>query len=84
MKAILFGFICTLLVTTSSIAIERKPPPTNVLSKPITFAPITVAIETVGTAEAQKSVSLFPATSDKVTHVYFLPGDFVNKGKVLI
>ena len=84
MKVILFGLACLWFVTTSSLAFERKQPPANVLLQAIAFAPITVAIETVGTAEAQKSVSLFPAAADKVTQVYFLPGDFVEKDKVLI
>ena len=84
MKVILLGFACLWFVTTPSLAFERKQPPANVLLQPIAFAPITVAIETVGTAEAQKSVSLFPAAADKVTQVYFLPGDFVEKGQVLI
>jgi len=84
MKVILLGFACLWFITTPSLAFERKQPPANVLLQPIAFAPITVAIETVGTAEAQKSVSLFPAAADKVTQVYFLPGDFVEKGQVLI
>ena len=41
-------------------------------------------VEAVGTAEAVKSVTLFPAVADEVTAVNFKPGQKVTKGDVLI
>lgn len=41
-------------------------------------------IEAVGTAEAIKSVTLYPAVADEVTAVNFVPGQKVDKGAVLI
>jgi len=71
--------------STSSFAnTENKKPATNVIIAPLAFEPIKVSIETVGTAEAKKSVSLYPAASDRVTKVTFKPGDYVEKGDVLL
>ena len=68
----------------SAYANESKRPATNVITEHLSFKPIQVTIETVGSAEAQKSVSLYPAAADKVTNVAFRPGDFVEKGDILL
>lgn len=41
-------------------------------------------IEAVGTAQALKSITLYPAASDEVTEVNFTPGQKVQKGDVLV
>ncbi|MCC2604348.1 efflux RND transporter periplasmic adaptor subunit [Planctobacterium marinum] len=56
----------------------------NIIAQPLQFQPLKSAIDTIGTAEAQRSVSIYPATSDIVTEVLFQPGDFVQSGQVLI
>lgn len=84
MRTLLLSLVMVSLIPVSSFANERKRPPANVLLETIAFAPIQVAVETVGTAEAHRSVSLYPAAADRVTEVHFKPGDFVEKGAVLI
>lgn len=84
MKNIIGFALAVALLSANAFANERKRPPANVVIEDLSFQPIEVAIETVGTAEAQKSVSLYPAAADKVTNVTFKPGDFVEKGAVLI
>lgn len=41
-------------------------------------------VEAVGTAEAVRSIVLYPAVADEVTEVNFVPGQFVEAGKVLV
>lgn len=41
-------------------------------------------IEAVGTAEAVKSVTLYPAVADEVTAVNFVPGQIVGEGDILV
>ncbi|GBL05776.1 efflux RND transporter periplasmic adaptor subunit [Glaciecola sp. KUL10] len=56
----------------------------SVLVQPVVFEYEEAKIEAVGTAEAVKSVTLFPAVADKVTEINFTPGQRVNAGDVLI
>ncbi|NVK26198.1 MAG: efflux RND transporter periplasmic adaptor subunit [Gammaproteobacteria bacterium] len=77
-------FLLCVVGLVSSLTQAQSRPPAKVLVEPISFAPIEVSIETVGTAEAVKSVSLFPAAADRVTAVLFTPGDFVEKGTLLV
>lgn len=58
--------------------------PANVVIQPLSYSPITVSIETVGSAEAFRSVSLFPAVADRVESVHFTPGQKVSKGDLLV
>lgn len=55
-----------------------------VLVEPITFEYEETKVDAVGTAEASRSVILYPAVADKVTAVNFTPGQSVNEGDVLI
>ena len=41
-------------------------------------------VEAVGTAEAVRSVVLYPAVADEVTEVNFVPGQYVEQGRVLV
>ena len=55
-----------------------------VVTQPITFMNETRNVEAVGSAEAVQSVVLYPAVGDEVTQINFVPGQFVEKGKVLV
>ena len=50
----------------------------------LSFEYETTLIEAVGTAQATRSVTLFPSVSDEVTSVNFAPGQAVKTGDVLI
>lgn len=41
-------------------------------------------VEAVGTAEAVRSVVLYPAVADEVTEVNFVPGQYVEAGRTLV
>lgn len=84
MKTIVIAFTALITLSNSSFAQDAKRPASKVIIENISFSPIQVTIETVGTAEAYKSVSLYPAAADRVTNVTFKPGDFVEKGTVLL
>lgn len=55
-----------------------------VVTKPIEFMNETRNIEAVGSAEAVQSIVLYSAVADEVTEVNFVPGQAVEKGKVLV
>ncbi len=72
------------LLSSSAVADTSKRPASQVIIDDLSFQPMQVTIETIGTAEAKKSVSLYPAAADKVTKVAFLPGDYVEQGTLLL
>ncbi|WP_137167588.1 efflux RND transporter periplasmic adaptor subunit [Salinimonas lutimaris] len=41
-------------------------------------------VEAVGTAEAVRSVTLYPAVADEVVEINFVPGQYVEAGRVLV
>jgi len=55
-----------------------------VVTKPINFMSETRKVEAVGSAEAVRSIVLYPAVSDEVMEINFVPGQSVEKGKVLV
>lgn len=55
-----------------------------VVLTPVTFKREQHSVEAVGTAQAVKSVTLFPAAADQVTSVNFVPGQKVAQGDVLL
>jgi RND family efflux transporter MFP subunit len=55
-----------------------------VVTKPIEFMNETRNVEAVGSAEAVQSIILYSAVADEVTEVNFVPGQAVEKGKVLV
>ncbi|MDX1299887.1 MAG: efflux RND transporter periplasmic adaptor subunit, partial [Pseudomonas sp.] len=57
---------------------------TQVIIQPVSFEQQTSRIEAVGSAEAVRSVVLYPAVADKVTLVNFTPGQKVEKGQILL
>ena len=58
--------------------------PADVISQTLQFEAHKLEIEAVGTAEAFRSVNIFPAAADKVVAVNFVPGQQVEKGTVLL
>ncbi len=58
--------------------------PKLVVTETLSFEYQTSQIEAVGTAEAQRSVTLFPSVTDEVTEVNFVAGQRVEKGEVLL
>jgi RND family efflux transporter MFP subunit len=56
----------------------------EVITAAISFEPKINRVETVGTAEAIRSVILYPAVADKVTAVNFVPGQHVEGQAVLL
>ena len=57
---------------------------TDVITLPISFEKKSSRVEAVGTAEAIRSVVVYPAVADKVTAVNFLPGQFIKEQEVLL
>ncbi|MFT6895880.1 MAG: RND family efflux transporter MFP subunit [Paraglaciecola sp.] len=58
--------------------------PADVISQTLQFEAHKLEIEAVGTAEAFRSVNIFPAAADKVVAVNFVPGQKVEKGMMLL
>jgi len=56
----------------------------KVITAPIYFEQKSNRVEAVGTAEAIRSVIVYPAVADKVTAVNFVPGQRVQAQKVLL
>lgn len=55
-----------------------------VVTEPVRFQNEIKRVEAVGTAEAVRSVVLYPAVADEVVEVNFVPGQQVEAGKVLV
>lgn len=55
-----------------------------VIVEPVTFDRESNRVQAVGTAEARRSVTLYPAVGDRVVDVNFRPGDRVEAGQVLV
>lgn len=77
----LFAFL-TIFSVRAQIAGDNTP--TDVITYPINFEKKSSRVEAVGTAEAIRSVVLFPAVADKVTKVNFIPGQFVKEKEILL
>lgn len=58
--------------------------PANVITQTLQFEAQKLEIEAVGSAEAFRSVNIFPAAADKVVAVNFVPGQKVEKGMILL
>lgn len=80
--AISIFFIC---FSTFSLAQSRSSDrPRLVVVEALNFEFESTLIEAVGTAQAKRSVTLFPSVSDEVTALNFVPGQFVKEGQVLV
>lgn len=75
----------TLLTINSANAQWRGADrPKLVVVETLSFEYQTTLIEAVGTAQAKRSVTLFPSVSDEVKAVNFVPGQLVKKDDILV
>ena len=80
LKYAVYILVSTLLVATNSVAQSRGgDQPKLVVIETLSFEYQTTLIEAVGTAQAKRSVTLFPSVSDEVITVNFIPGQSVKK-----
>lgn len=63
---------------------QQEQRATPVLVEELQFENEISRVEAVGTAEAAKSVVLFPAVGDIVTAIHFMPGQQVEQGDILL
>lgn len=80
------GIVATLLMVLPSLGYGQQYGPREalVIVEPVTFEREVNRVEAVGTAEARRSVTLYPAVGDRVTEVNFEPGDQVAGGQLLV
>lgn len=76
--------ILLLTVCQVSAQTSRNNKAADVITLPISFEKKSSRVEAVGTAEAIRSVIIYPAVADKVIAVNFVPGQFINKHDVLL
>ncbi|MCU7555191.1 efflux RND transporter periplasmic adaptor subunit [Alteromonas sp. ASW11-19] len=92
MKAQIFRLLATVTATvllsvpaTPALAQFRGDKEAKlVVTEPVQFQNETRRVEAVGTAEAVRSVVLYPAVAEEVMEVNFVPGQQVEAGKVLV
>jgi RND family efflux transporter MFP subunit len=87
LRSLLPIFIFGLIFTSTAHAQSwggRGESKTQVLVEPLAYQAQESNIEAVGTAEAVKSIILFPAVSERVISVNFIPGQQVEKDQVLL
>jgi RND family efflux transporter MFP subunit len=83
-SAVLFALIVLMLSSDTYAQSRGTDTPKLVVVDRLSFEYETTLIEAVGTAQAKRSVTLFPSVSDEVTRVAFVPGQMVEKGDILI
>jgi len=85
MKFLLTPFVLLLsLLGTDSQAQQFGSREALVIAQPVTFERERNRVEAVGTAEAVRSITIYPAVGDRVVAVNFTPGDKVDKGELLV
>lgn len=57
---------------------------TLVIVQPVQFEQEKNRVEAVGTAEAARSITIYPAVGDRVVAVHFQPGQVVKEGELLV
>lgn len=78
-------WLCSvLLVCQVQAQVSGNNAPAKVIMAPVAFEAQRSRIEAVGTAEAIRSVTIYPAAADKVTAIHFTPGQKVKQGEVLL
>ena len=82
--ALALGFILTLLAPLANAQYFGDSQAKLVVLEKVAFEYASRDIEAVGTAEAVRSVTLYPAVADEVVEINFVPGQYVEEGKVLI
>lgn len=76
-----------LLAACSDQAAETRAPverEVRVLVQPLQLSSARTEVEAVGTSRAVRSITVHPATSGEVVAVNFEPGQYVEKGDVLV
>ncbi len=81
---LIFIFVALAISSQSSAQWRGADRPKLVSTQTLNFEYETTLVEAVGTAQAKRSVTLFSSVSDEVTAVNFAPGQYVNKGDVLV
>lgn len=79
--------ICAMLTLGDAMAQSRGgqgQQATIVITEPVRFDGLQTNIDAVGTAEAIKSIELYPAVADKVSAVLFVPGQYVEEGQIIL
>lgn len=79
--ALLFA---TTLIFSAQAQVAGSGRAAQVITAPVSFEQQNSRVEAVGTAEALQSVVVYPAVADKVTAVNFVPGQFVQRGDILL
>ena len=78
-------WLCSiLLICQVQAQVSGNNAPAKVIMAPVAFEAQRSRIEAVGTAEAIRSVTIYPAAADKVTAIHFTPGQKVKQGEVLL
>lgn len=77
----ILGILCCYGIQAQVVSEPRAVP---VITAAVNFERQTSRLEVVGTAEAVRSVVIYPAVADKVTSVNFVAGQFVERGAVLL
>ena len=80
MKQVFCALICSFIVSSNALAAEGKRVVVNAVSQERAQQ----QVQAVGSTEAIRSVVLYPAVGDRVTGVYFQPGDEVQAGDLLL
>ncbi|MCK7459194.1 efflux RND transporter periplasmic adaptor subunit [Idiomarina aminovorans] len=85
MKFLLIVFVFALSLSgTVSQAQQFGPREALVNVEPVSFERERNRVEAVGTAEAVRSITIYPAVGDRVVAVNFQPGDEVEKDELLV
>jgi RND family efflux transporter MFP subunit len=84
--AILFFALIVLQIQTANAQSwgGRGDTKTQVIVAPLAYQAQQTTLEAVGTAEAVKSVVIFPAVNEKIISLSFIPGQQVEKNQVLL
>lgn len=87
-SASLQAAVCCLVLTTCPVTVQAQSfgdqQAKLVVLEPVRFQFENKQVEAVGTAEAIRSVILYPAVADEVMEINFVPGQHVEAGKVLL
>lgn len=71
-------------VSVSLVLLASQVYAANVIVEPVKMERTEHSVQAVGNAEAAKSVEIYPAVGDKVTGIFFKPGDHVEAGQRLL
>ena len=73
-----------LLLVLPAYAQQGRDRPANVVTAPVNFEYTESRVDAVGTTEAIRKVTLYPAVAERVTAVLFSAGDNVSQGQILV